>query len=271
MILYDLEITDYHAAPEVSHSGLRDFAELGPAGFFHRHVRGENRRKTSAAMVGGQNLEDFLGGWEPQVVPDELPDARGKVAPRKEDSEVVKRFLVDNPGHVTRSVYETYKRQRDSIMANATARALLEMAKPQVTFRADRSGLPGIQARPDFAILDSWMGDVFVDLKRTESLDTFKTNVRRLGHNTQAGMARLVAKECGLVPEWYWLVVETGYPTRAQLFRPSELTLATGELWCDRQLEALAEHYTADHWPSTVNDVEELHSPVPGVYLDETA
>lgn len=268
----ELSIGDYHNSDWVSHTGLRDFGELGPAGYYHRHVRRTNTRTRTGAMMGGQNLEDYLMGWRPEIVPDELPDDRGTVKPRKADSVVVKRFMDENPGYVTRGVAEEYQRQLDAVMANSTARALLEEMAPQVTFRAPWLGIPeGIQSRPDFLTVDGWMGDVILDLKRTDSLDVFRRNVHRLGHNTQAGMMRLTAKANGLLPAHYWLVVETSYPTRVQLFRASEATLATGELWCSQRLGELAEHYASDHWPSTINDVEELDAPVYGVELEQVA
>lgn len=263
----DISIGDYHASPCVNHSKLQVFRSLGALGYYGRYIsRNAPPAESTSAMRMGNVFEGFLAGVVPEVCPDDLPDARGKVAPRSPDSVVAKRWMEEHPGAITSGTLARFERMRDAVMANATARALIEAAQMQVTVRADYPGIPdGIQSRPDYLVRDPFMGDADINLKTCDSLSQFMRSARIHGYATQAGLARHCAVGNGLAPAYYLLAVEVQYPSRAVLYRLSTDTLDRGETWCTQQLDRLAEHYEADHWPPTESDVEDLTLPVYGL------
>lgn len=287
-IILDESIGDYHANASVSNTGLREFEKLGPKGYFHRHVKRTNERTSTKALRDGQGFEDYLGGsyvspldGRPRV-PEEIADTEGKSAgamkPWQGNRKVCKAWLADNPGAVTPAdladherTVEMFEHMRKAVQGNATAMSLLDGAQEQLTLRSPFPGLPaGVQSRPDFFKRDDFMGNVFIDLKTTDSLDLFKRSVHRFGYAKQAGLCMYNARQAGIEdPRYYLLAVEKEFPTRCMVYPLSARTLATGEKWCMQQLAALAEHYESDHWPSTVDEVEELDAPVWGVELDE--
>jgi hypothetical protein len=269
MIITTESIADYHANNCVSHTMLKDFATLGPAGYYHRHVRKdpEAQRPTTDALTQGQRFEAYLDGELDLVVaPEELPDEKGKMLKWHGNRKVCKQWLLDHPDAVSAAEAAMYRRMRESVMANATARDFLERAERQITFRESDVWDFDTQARPDYVIRgDGFTGDVLVDLKTCENLDTFHRNVYRYGYRTQAGMACWHAYANGYRaadgvsnPAFYLLAVEKLYPTRAVLYPLSERTVETGWQWCMGQLNAINEHMEAGHWPSTVSDVGDV-------------
>lgn len=276
-IIRGLSLEDYIASPHVSHTGLRDFVALGPRGFFLRHVHRSNTRQQTPAMGMGQTFEDILTErWEPVVKPTEMLSTvkgktLGKMVKWNANQTDCKKWLADNPGAISRDEYDNLMRMRDSVMANQTARELLERAEEQVTLRVPFEGLPGLQSRPDWMLLEhAKYGPTYIDLKKVQTLPRFrKYGVHDYGCNTQAGLCEHVLTRLGVTGTTYYLLaVEEAFPNRAVLQRLTPYTVATGELWCMDRCRELAEHYESDHFPSTISDVEDLDAPVRGVTLD---
>lgn len=306
MIRDDITIDAYHDGSNVSHSKIITFDELGPLGYFGRHVSKNAPRSETAPMRKGQRFEDFLMGWEPEVFPFELADPAPEPKKWNANRKACKAWLAEHPDEtppelladpvaeakpwdgkrtvcrawadehplaISQAQLDTFTRMRDAVMGNATARAYIELAQAQLTVTCDYPGLPGLQTRPDFLVRDSFLGHADVNLKMTADYNAFHRRIRQFHHDTQAGLASHVYASNGMhdVRMW-WLVVEEQYPHRAQLVPIGPTTLATGERWCLKRLDDLAEHYEADHWPLTVSDVaDEYDQPVWGVGTDEEA
>lgn len=303
-IIRDESIEEYHANKSVSHTGLKDFGALGPAGYFHRHVGRTNVRECTTALRHGQQFENVLDGIDLQVAPETIADPAPEPKPwsnrRKVCREwkaacpedvppamiadpapaatawsgnrtVCREWMAADPRRCSQSDADMFERMRGAVMGNATARSMLERAERQVTFRADYPGLPaGFQSRPDYVISDPFLGDVIIDLKTLDSLDHVRRNIYKYGYASQAGLAVHHARLAGMEPAFYLLVVEKLFPTRAVLLRLSDRTLATGWAWCEEKLDQLAEHYGADHWPPTVSDVEDVDAPIDGYEQEGT-
>lgn len=274
-IIRGLSLEDYIASPHVSHSMLRDYDKLGPRGYFLRHVHGSNRKAQTKAMATGQSLEDMLTGryGKPAIIPSEVlvtvGKDKGQLKPWNGNRKDCQMWLEANPGAISQEEYDNLVRMRDAVMENATAKSLLERAEEQVTLRGAFPGLPGTQSRPDWLLLDD---AVYVDLKKCQTLEEFRRyGVHKYGCVTQAGMCSRNLRQNDIRgTRFYLLVVEEQFPNRAVLQQLTQHTVATGEKWCTERMQELADHYESGHWPSTVNDVEDLDAPVRGVELDMT-
>jgi hypothetical protein len=216
-------------------------------------------------------LEDMLVGKPaPPLKPAEMPDEKGAMKPWHGNRKVCKQWLEDNPGAIDKDEYDNLVRMRDNVLANATARALVERGAEQVTLRGTFPGLPGTQSRPDWLLLDDADYDnVYVDLKKCQRLPKFRLfGVHDYGCNTQAGLAAHHLAQLGITgTRYYLLVVEEQFPNRAVLQELTPNTVLTGQVWCTSRLLELAEHYESGHWPLSINDVETLDAPVRGVEL----
>lgn len=305
----ELSIDDYHASDFVSNSKLQTFDELGPGGYAGRYIEQTNVREETPALRMGNLAEDAICGRDlphgvPELMADPAPEPKPWSTRRKVCKEwleanpgpdksppamiadgpapeptpwngnraVCKAWLAEHPDALTSADLKLLQNLHAAVQRNATALSIIELAQEQMSLRGEWPGLPGIQARPDWLVVDHpLLGDVNVDLKTTDKYSDFVRSVHKYGYNKQAGFVDLLGEQCGLDLSHYLLVVEKRYPFRAQLKRLSHRTVATGRAWVEGKLDELSPYYGCGEWPVVEDDVELLDAPVYGVVLEEVA
>lgn len=265
MLITDETIDEYHGNPALSHGQLRDFSELGPRGFFLRHVRREAPRPSTKALRAGRAFETYL--FEPQVFEEwfaaKPEDYSGRTNKWKDwctEQELSGKIIVD------RDDFLAFEHMRSALDECASARALLETGIYQPTWRIGWHGLPGVQSRPDFGNMEGCARSEYrpytLDVKTTRKLAGLVSgrDVVTYGYHTQAATARIASE----LPECihYLLAFEKAFPCRAMVLEVSREFVNIGEDWAMGELAKIAEHYESDYWPLTVSDSAVVEPPV---------
>lgn len=256
-LLVDEDISDYHAHESVSHSKLRDFDQLGPKGFYLRHVRREAPRADTKALRNGRAFETFL--CEPKrfdewfvVKPADYKGTEKKWKAWVEAEEASGKTVIDRKDHAA------FEHMESAIRECGAASALLEGSTYQPTWRREWAGLPGLQARPDWANMGGCPFSDYrpftLDLKTTRALDDLTTgrSIVKYGYHSQAATVRLASEQTDMAH--YLLAVEKAFPCRAVVIEVSRVFVDIGERWARATMERLSEHYSADFWPLVAHD-----------------
>lgn len=273
-LLLDEDLAAYHADPAVSNGKIRDFDQLGPKGFYLRHVRHEAPRKDAAALMAGRAFETFL--FEPRLFDGHFavkPQGCNFTKPEwkawKKEQEAARRTIID------RDDFLAFEHMAAAVHDCGSARSLLEGCAAQPTWRTDWPGLPGLQSRPDMANLAGCPISDFrpytVDLKTTRSLNELVEQKRaadipvggrsliRYGYHTQAATVRMSSGVGDLVH--YLIVAEKAFPCRAIVLELPPVFVDIGERWVIEKIAELADHYQSDHWPLTREDLIVVQPP----------
>lgn len=258
MIIPDLPLDEYHAAPHVSASKVSTFLRSGPRAYWLRHVRGERSAPTSEAFAVGQAFEDAVCGRPSHVLPPEgmkFTTKAGKEWKAEQTATVIPASCAGLFEHGVQHV-------RD----NRTAAALIDASQEQATARTEWPGTPGVQTRPDWLSLtgcpESDWAPVAPDLKTVASLGMFERQVREFGYHRQAAMVDLCLRDEGVEGVRHPLiVVEKAFPYRCVVTWLSPAYVAIGDADVCGALGALAEHYESDEWPTVTSDETTLEPP----------
>lgn len=263
-LILDLPMDAYQGDAAVSHGKLRDFEQLGPKGYWLRHVRGEAPRPDTKALRNGRAFETYLldaprfQEWfavKPEGHKGTTNEGKRWVA----EQEAAGRTIIDRDDFVN---FEHMKRAIDDCGA---AKSLLEGCAYQPTWRTAWPGIPGVQARPDLANTSGCpMSDYrgySVDLKTTRALDDLTTgrSIVKYGYHSQAATVRIASE--GEIDVHYLLAVEKAFPCRAVVIEISRVFVDIGERWAATTLERLATHYEADFWPLVEHDTLVVEPP----------
>ncbi len=267
----DLDIAEYHASANVSHSKLRTFAEKGPAYYHARYVGKTLEREETAALAFGQAFETlFQGGGDAfaeRVAV--LPEGHGNtkaVQSAKAAAKAAGKLAIspDERSAMLEMVGSLHELERGM--------ELVAMGEQQLTLTADAYGLT-LQSRPDYLLLPGGFGGdcLSVDLKTTKCLDDMSdTGIVKLGYHTQAALVRRLCRMNDLGDaRCYLLVVEKVPVYRSELIELSPELLDKGDQWLDVYAPRLSECYARNTWPRARQEVR--RAGVPRWLQDEAA
>lgn len=242
IVLHDISIDDYHASDFVSHSKLSDFADLGAAGYYARHVARESRRPSTSAQVVGQAFEDAIQrpaeyltkyAVRPSGVDARTKDGKAWIA---EQEAAGKAVLTGDDG-------EAIERMANAFARNQTATSLVRGAKTQCTLRREYTldALAGIQSRPDWLLSHGT-----ADLKTTRSFAEFDREIARYGYCSQAALIDIVG---GRAPR-FLIVCENAFPYRCQVVELASSWIEWGRGWCEQQIDLMRWCVESNEWPA---------------------
>lgn len=257
MRIDDCDIEAYHASNVLSHSKLKDFADLGPKGFYLRHVKRADPRPDTKALRAGRAFETYFferaefEAWF-AVKPEAHNGRTNKGKDWVTEQEMSGKTILD------RDDFAAFEHMSAAIRECASAMALLEQGFYQPTYRVKWAGTPGLQSRPDWCNEEGCARSDFrpytLDFKTTRNLNDITTGrgVVKYGYHTQAAVARTAAEIPDCVS--YLLVAEKAFPCRVVVVELDRMFVNIGEDWTYRTMTQIAEHYSADHWPLTTED-----------------
>lgn len=263
-LILDEPIESYHSNPAISNSKLRDFDARGPRYYWMRHIRREIDRKDTVALRTGRALETYL--FEPAAFAEWFVVKPVEFNGRKD---VWKDWLTEQERSgktvIEHKEFEAFEWMKKAIAECSTAQSLIEAATYQPSFRVPWSGLPGLQSRPDFGSVSGCPASDYrpftLDLKTVRKLSdlTSGRSVANYGYHQQAAIAHIACEQPETVH--YLLAAEKEAPQRAMVLELSPTFIHLGESWAHANLERLAEHYAADHWPLTIEDSMVVEPP----------
>lgn len=181
-----MTLAEYHAHPALSRSRLWKLHE-SPQKFKYAEEHPED--PTPAFRLGAAFHKFTL---EPETFDDEYVHMP-KVDRRTKEGKAVYEALLEKAGNRTILTYdeiETVVGMRNAVMANPTAKKLVEIGQKEQSFfwTNARTNLD-LKCRPDIFVTGDGV-NVIVDLKSTTSSDTqnFTNECIRLGYDVQAAM-----------------------------------------------------------------------------------
>lgn len=261
MISADLAIDSYLASKRASHHKLRTFAELGPRGYFMAIEQHKWSQEDTKAFLEGRATEDALqrpaeyaAKYITKPAGMNFSTKEGK-AWRAEKQTLGLNIVEGETARAIESLVQT-------IDVCPVAQSLIQSANMQVTVChddvSDRWNVPGIQCRPDWLGLDGSAATEWapyaLDLKKTDHLYRLSSgrSIIKYGYNRQAAMVRMCLEREGVdISGFRYLLLgaETSFPYRWQVVEIPTLLIDKGQVWCERQLDRLSEHYTVGEWP----------------------
>jgi len=271
-IVLNEEIEAYHACASISHSRLHYFAENFPSDYHAKYIARTAEKEEHKPHF------DFGHAVEARCISEAEFRARVAVSPydefRTNESKAWRRSQWA-AGRVVMKSEEAALVQKcfEAIMRNRDARAIIEGATPQVTFRA-QVGAICLQARSDFwapagVRLPSDGGEtgpLDADLKTTDSLHDFEPQAINLGYDHAAvfyrAVIRLVLARLGGVPEdelpfvrRLFIAVDKSQFPQCTVYSPTDelLDIAEREVMGTPDepglLPRLISHYVTNNWP----------------------
>jgi PDDEXK-like domain of unknown function (DUF3799) len=262
-ILYNLDADQYHSGPEISNSGLRDFARSP----FHYYSLHRDPKRPPRAVKAGQ-LEGTLAHCA-TLEPGEF-DKRFATGPSvNRNTNAWKDFVASLPGGVTAIQQE----QRDVAFAQAASVRAIEdvaallssggAAEVSVYWNDPETGV-GCRARPDYAA-PAGDGVILLDLKTysDSSPEEFRRQIARKAYHCQDALYSdgyaLASGEPVL--GFVFVAVETAWPYVASAVMLDDASREQGRQENRALLDAYAECLKTDVWPSYTSMIELVSLP----------
>lgn len=260
-IIRDIYIDDYHASDYVSASKLSRYVREGARSYYDHYIaKTAPKRGQSAAMLLGQAFEDLIQrpeAWEDTYVVRppglNLATKAGKAWSAEQTLTVI-----------SSDDYDTMERMAEGLADNDRACQLTLHGLEQITARAEYPGLPGLQARPDWASVGcavSQWHPYTVDLKTTSTFDRLVSGrgIADYRYHVQAAIAAsCLSADYGAWPFSYLLVCESVAPYRCQVVMLPGDWIRAGWETAQRGLRSLASHYDSGLWPRVDHQITEL-------------
>lgn len=253
-----LAAADYHAAPGVSSTMLKDVLR-SPLHCWSRHLDPQRASSgTSDAMKLGTAVH--TAALEPEWWDREIAVAPQVDRRTKAGREAWAQFQ-EQAGR--RTVVTADQAERAGSMATAVrghpaAEALLSDGLSECSVWHLEDG-ELVKVRPDW-----WAPGALVDLKTTRdaSPGAFARQVAQLRYHLQAAFyVDVVAAVTGESLPWYWIAVESEPPHGVAVYRADPETLARGRELHRRALALYSECRRSDRWPGYPDKVQEFHLP----------
>lgn len=248
---------EYHKRPELSNSGNNIVIDQSPAHF--KYLR-ENPEEPTAALVTGTIVhsgilepDKFL---ETHVAMPEC-DRRTKVG-----KEFYEKFLIENSDKtvMTAPVYHQVFGMIGSVMAHATAKAILQKNHNELSFFGEIDGVK-VRCRPDIIR----QGNLLADLKSTDdaSFRAFQKTVATYKYHRQAAFyCDLVSQITGETYDTFTVIaVEKSAPYAVQVFVLDEATLEKGREEYRRGLAIYRECLLTNKWPAYAVEAVPMNLP----------
>lgn len=256
----DIPIDEYHAHPCYSHSKLRVFARGGPRLYYMTFINPSlPPRKRTDAMVFGDFFETYV--QRPSAFPKAClvaPAGKGNETGPKRD------FLKSIPkgtDYIDQEDLAKMANMKSAMDEHDLAMALISGGQAQVTMRNNIRGAL-CQARPDWLCMggipeNDWE-PYSLDLKTTDSLDDFESDIYNYGYYSQAAMVEMIAD----VPmENYILAVEKQIPHRVALYMVCHDSMAAGREWVSEQLYGVTSCVSSNSFPRIEQGVKVVRLP----------
>ena len=261
-------IEQYHDNQAASHSKLRTFHKKGPRAYYLRHVKGGATEPKTEALILGQAFEDYLSDNLAQELATGLSEdfqSRYAIKPEgfngrtKDGKAWLATMRATGTPVIGQDDVEMFERMMESIKELPGVWELLQGAQPQLSYRVDYPGIPGLQSRPDWTLPDNpLLGIAHVDLKTCLDLDGIDKAITTFGYHTQAACVRMTTRVDG----YFLLAVEKSFPNRAQLVHLSDDFIQLGERWVERQLGGIRACYESNTWPRVIEPTRVAHPPM---------
>lgn len=265
---FDESNEQYHADLDyLNSSRVRDFIELGPAGYAARHVRQSNTPSASEGMQWGTLVHQWMELGEAEfrrqavVMPLDFVTDGGAIS----QSAKAKKWLAENA--LGASILVTEKQlpqlsaQAAAIFAEPKARELLDAVQwREFSVRWQHPNGHLLRVRCDAATPECW-----IDLKTTKearpSRDWWKS-VRAFGYGLQSAMYRWAARECGWPCDRIHYVVSSNASHECFVGTLPDAYVDACERRVLRALEEIESRSLLDHWlPDDHGRVVEISMP----------
>jgi hypothetical protein len=146
-----------------------------------------------------------------------------------------------------------------SVKGHVFARELLAQGVAEGVIRCEVIGLP-CQARLDW--INPQPGRGIVDLKTTDSLDGFESDITTFGYGEQMAFYRaLLADMVGVALPVHLTAIEKREPFRCGVWQLSPRVLDNAEAENDRAMRELVRCRETGHWPTRFESIR-LYDPV---------
>lgn len=246
-VIKDEPIDKYHACEAISSSKLKTYMQ-DPYLYFCKYIEKSIEHKSTAALEFGTNVHGHILEGHPIKI---ASDRRTKAG--KETNERVKELypnaIICTTAESTQ-IHQMSKSVERTLKNNKYFEDLIEMRKNcniETTYRAKLKRGQYLQCRPD-AINE----DFILDLKTTQSLDTFERDIFKLSYHVQAGFYYGILTLLGLKERPFkFLAVEKSEPYRSAIFSfEIEDCKQFWESQCKINISNLVKSYEFQDWRS---------------------
>lgn len=268
-IVPKLDENVYHAHPALSSTQARELLDAPARYLFNREHPRVAKREFD---VGSAAHSKVLGvGWPIAVIPANLLSADGGIRTAE-----AKQWVADARGRgeipIKQVDADAVNLMAESILANQTARALLEMPGiPEASvFGVDP--VTGIHTRCRFDYLGDERGGrrIALDVKSTAKKATkaaFARAVADLGYHVQDGHYEDTFTFAGEhLDEFLFIVVEKDAPHLTGVFKLDRDFMEIGRAKAAEARRVLAECREKDQWPGYGDGISLLRPPVYAIY-----
>lgn len=264
----DLDETLYHSLPGLSSTGAKKILQSAA---HYREYADTEQEPNAAYEVGSAVHSKLLGiGAQVEVYPKDVLSKAGTTGTNaaREWAEKVRKA-----GNIPlkRDDFDQVQRMAESVLANPTAKTLLEGGVPELSmFATDPKTGTALRGRLDYR-----RSNAIVDLKTTSrdaSESGFQGDVYEHGYDVQFGLYEfiyeLITGESA--PPWLWIVVEKSRPYLAAVHTLGDDEKDMGRRKARRAIDRYARCLETDEWPgyehSTRGPIGLIKAPAWAIY-----
>lgn len=270
-VIYGESMADYQACRAVSGGKLRTFSQNYPALYKARYIDKTQPETDSAAFAFGRYFHSLA--LEGRTATDlafvvspgfDRRTKEGKAAYLAfNDANAGKEIVCEDDAALGDLMF-------DSLTKNETARELLRIGKPEVTFRHAKMPLMPLQTRPDWysaepcALTDGF--SYVVNLKTVDGLkENFEHQAHRFGYFLAEAFCRSVIADTlpadARPTRHFFIVCDKSAPYSCGVFECDEITMDAARRVVAGQLKELLNCIITDEWPSGPVGVQRISAP----------
>lgn len=258
-LIFDLANEAYHARPEISSTGFREFLK-SPAHF--KAYLDSPREQTEAMFFGSMLHARVLEGKTVIAAPKiDKRTKEGKAQFEAWCAENSNKLIFDwfSTAEANQKAVDRIEGIARSVAAHPTVSSLLSEGDCEVS--AVLEGAPGLKARFDWLRPDG----IILDLKTTISAhpDAFEQAIFKYGYHIQAAWySQVYQLVTGKDPEAFILIAaEKAPPFAVSVFLIKAETLQIGQDLIALNMPKLFECWRNDEWPGYPSEIREVGIP----------
>lgn len=219
------------------------------------------------AFAIGHAVEALVYGWGDKVITSDMATATSKAH---------KEAVAANPDKIvlTTKDYDLVNTMADAVCKTEHYATMIANGAAQQAERIHMQDFD-LQCKFDWIITEpnpaqvEWFGTgnaIAIDFKTTASMrgsySNFERGVRTYGYIEQAALYQIIHfEQTGIIPDWFWFVVEKDYPFEVQMFRADPDWLTLGRQRVRDAIESLNNRFATGNWANTEERIETLYQP----------
>lgn len=262
--------SSYHAQDadklKVGSSMLREFSTNRYL-FYRRYIERKAPLRESPAFSLGHAIESLICGLEKDVICSGMKTANSKAHLQA---------VADNPGKVvlTETDWElahhlALEFQQNPVSGWVTQSGLYQQAvRIEMPYFYLQAKFDWYIPEPDKSQQEFFQteGPVIVDFKTANTIrngfSSFMRQVSDFGYIEQAALYQLLHHDItGVMPQWFWIVIEKDWPREIGIFKPDEDWLYRARNRVRGQIKSLSLAFENEDWENSPDLIEILTAP----------